>query len=115
MIQEEVIKTNEAVDISWSVPTAGILVAAFVKFSAAPTTSEDLQIIFKSKHGTDYDVQLSTDSVDPSTDNLTQIVWFPDLIAPIPINKNDRIQVLYDNTDERMIGVTIKGLDSSRF
>ena len=40
MIQEEVIKTNEAVDISWSVPTAGILVTALVKFSAAPTTSE---------------------------------------------------------------------------
>ena len=36
MIQEEVIKTNEAVDISWSVPTAGILVTALVKFSAAP-------------------------------------------------------------------------------
>ena len=83
MIQEEVIKTNEAVDLSWSVPTAGVLVVALVKFSAAPTTSENLQIIFKSKHGTDYDVQLY--SVDPSTDSLTQIVWFPDL--PVPINK----------------------------
>ena len=111
MIQEEVIKTNEAVDLSWSVPTAGVLVVALVKFSAAPTTSENLQIIFKSKHGTDYDVQLY--SVDPSTDSLTQIVWFPDL--PVPINKKDKIQVLYDNTDERTIVVTIKGLDSSRF
>ena len=111
MIQEEVIKTDEAVQISWAVPTAGIFVAVLVKFSAVPTTSENLQIIFKSKHGTDYDVQLY--SVDPSTDNLTQIVWFPDL--PVPINKNDKIQVLYDNTDERTIGVTIKGLDSSRF
>lgn len=111
MIQEEVIKTNEAVQISWSVPTAGILVVALVKFSAAPTESEDLQIIFKSKHGMDYDVLLY--SVDPSIGSLTQIVWFPDL--PVPISKNDRIQVLYDNTDERTIGVTIKGLDSSRF
>ena len=111
MIQEEVLKIDEAVDLSWAVSTAGILVAILVKFSAAPTTSEDLQIIFKSKHGTDYDVELYT--VDPSADSLTQIVWYPDL--PVPISKSDKIQVLYANTDSGTIGVTIKGLDSSRF
>ena len=47
MIQEEVLKTDEAIDLSWAVPTAGILVAILVKFSAAPTTSEYLQIIFQ--------------------------------------------------------------------
>ena len=111
MIQEEIIKTEEAVDVSWGVPTAGILVAVMIKFSAAPGTSENLQVVFKSKHGTDYDVDLY--SVDPSTESLTQIVWFPQL--PVPINKGDKIQVLYDNTDTNTIGVTVKGLDSSRF
>ena len=114
MIQEKVIKTDEAVDLSWDVPTAGVLVVVLVKFSAAPTTSENLQVIFKSKHGTDYDVELY--SVDPSTDSLTKIAWFPNL--PVPINNGDKIQVLYDNTDATAtapIGVTIKGLDSSRF
>ena len=113
MIQEEV-KTflgSESVDLSWAVPTAGILVAVLVKFSAAPTTSENLQIIFKSKHGTSYDVELY--SIDPSTDSLTQIVFYPDLA--FPISKSDKIQVLYNNTDTGTIGVTIKGLDSSRF
>ena len=111
MIQEEVLKTDEAIDMSWAVSTAGILVAVLVKFSVAPTTSEILQVIFKSKHGTDYDVVLY--SVNPSTDSLTQIVWYPDL--PVPINQSDKIQVLYANTNGGTIGVTIKGLDSSRF
>ena len=111
MIQEKFETSSGAIDLSWAVPTAGVLVAIFVKFSAAPTTSENLQVIFKSKHGADYDVALY--SVDPSTDSLTQVVWFPNL--PVPINKDDGIQVLYTNTDAMKIGVTIKGLDSSRF
>lgn len=102
---------NEAVDISFSVPTAGMLIGVFIKFSQAPTSSENVVITFKSKHGTEYDTELY--SVDPSTESLTNIAWYPDLA--VPINRDDSIQVTYTNTDDRTIGVTMKGLDSSRF
>ena len=113
MIQEDYQKfeADESVLMSWDVPTAGVLLCVFAKFSVAPSTSESFVIRFKSKHGTDSDVVLY--SVNPMTDSLTQIVWFPSL--PVAINKGDRIEVSYPNTDDLTIGVTVKGLDSSRF
>lgn len=74
-----------------------------VKFSAAPTTSEDLTVTLNSMTGAAYDTVLLT--VDPSTDSTTSIVYIPD--APLLLEPGDAVDVAYTNTDTVTYGVTI--------
>ena len=111
MIQDKSEQFTGAVSLEYEVPIAGLFIAALVTFSAAPTTTENLTVTFKSRHGTAFDTVIHT--IDPSTDSLTDIYYAPE--AAVPLNKGDKILLEYTNTDTGTIGVTLKGLDSDRF
>lgn len=74
-----------------------------VKFSAAPTTSENFVITLDANAGAAYDKILYT--VDPSSGAATSIVWQPD--SPLWLEPGDVIAVTYTNTDTRTYGVQI--------
>ena len=110
MIQESY-KTFEGVpvELDWTVSVAGMWYAAMLKFDTAPTTAGDVQVIFKSGNGSDYDTILLTKDANGETDLF---------LAPtleVPINNGDKITVAYANPDDRTIAVTIKGTNSSRY
>ena len=111
MIQEARQTFTNAVDLEFEVPTAGIIAFVAIHFSAAPTTAENIHILFNSRHGTDYDTVLH--QLDPSDDSLTDFIWYPD--GALTLNRGDTLHVTYPNTDGNTLGVTIKGLDSSQF
>ena len=111
MIQESKKIFTDAVSLSFSVPIAGIFSTALLKFSAAPSTSENITITFKSANGTEYDTIIYT--FDPSDDGETNISYSPNVA--LPLRKGDSILIEYPNTDAATIGVTLKGLDSANF
>ena len=98
---------SAAVSLSYTVPSGATfdLNSVTVKFSAAPTTSENLTITLDSALGAAYDVLLY--SVDPSATSATSIVWQPD--APLYLAPGDVVTLAYTNTDGRTWGATIAG------
>ncbi len=82
---------------------AGVTVLSVeVKFSTAPTTSEDLTLTLNSIAGATYDTVLR--SVDPSVASATSVAWE----GPFYLYNEDSLDVAYTNTDTRTIGVTYK-------
>ena len=78
----------------------GKVVALFVKFSAAPTTSENFTVTLQSVRGdAEYDSVLF--STDPSATSATSIVQLWDI--PCPLEMGDEVVVAYTNTDTRTI------------
>ena len=79
------------------------LISVSVKFSAAPTTSENLTITKNAVEGAAYDVVLL--STDPSSGAATSIIHLPDEM--LRLEPGDSIDVAYTNTDTRTYGVII--------
>ena len=73
------------------------------RFSAAPTTSENLTVTLDANAGAVYDVLLYT--VDPSAGATYSIVFYPD--EELFLEGNDAIDVAFANTDHRHYGVQI--------
>jgi hypothetical protein len=96
-----------AVALSYTVPTGATfdLNSVTIKFSAAPTTAENLTITLDSALGAAYDVVLY--KVDPSATSATSLVWQPD--APLYLSGGDVVVLAYANTDTRIWGATIAG------
>ena len=112
MIQQTTQQFTGAVSISWgTVGVSAIFTTALIKFSAAPTTAENITITFKSGKGSDFDTVIY--QLDPSTNSETDIIYSPDVA--LPLNKGDSVELVYLNTDARTISVILKGLDSSDF
>lgn len=107
MVQEVAKKFTSAVELEWGISQTGFFTTLLVSLSEAPTTSENLLLTFKSRHGTDFDVIL----FDIDMQGVTNLSFSPD--TALPISKNDRVQVTYPNTDGRTIGITLKGSDST--
>ena len=103
--------TTEEVSLEWEVPVSGIFVQVLMKISATPTTAEDITVTVKSRHGTEFDIELPT--VDPSNPAQTDVIYNPD--TSILVNKGDKILVEYPNTDGATIGVIINGFNSDTF
>lgn len=79
------------------------VVSVTVKFSAAPTTAQNLTITLDSDAGNEFDTLLY--SVDPSVGSVTSIVWWPD--EPFYLHPGDALKLAYTNTDTRTYGVTV--------
>jgi hypothetical protein len=96
-----------ALSLSYTVPAGATfdLNSVTVKFSAAPTTAEDMTVTLDSAIGAAYDVVLY--KVDPSATSATSLVWQPD--APLYLSGGDVVVVAYTNTDTRTWGATIAG------
>ena len=75
-----------------------------LRFSAAPTTSENLTISLDSVNGPAYDTVFYT--VDPSAASVSHIVWYPDGFEWI-VGPGDVVAVSYANTDNNTIGCEI--------
>ena len=98
---------SAAVSLSYTVPTGATyeLNSVTIKFSAAPTTSENLTIVLDSALGAAYDVVLY--KVDPSATAATSVVWQPAI--PLSLHPGDVVTLAYTNTDTRTWGATITG------
>lgn len=121
MITEAYKTFTEAVDLEWSCPTAGTWFAAMLHFNTAPTTAGTIQVVFRSSHterdsdgklvsgGDNYDTVLLEET---TTSTKADYYLAPDI--GIPVNRNDKIAVVYSNPDTRTVSVTLKGNDSVR-
>jgi len=98
---------SAAVSLSYTVPAGATfdLNSVTGKFSAAPTTSENLTLVLDSAIGAAYDVTLY--KVDPSYTSATTIVWQP--AAPLYLTAGDVVTLAYTNTDTRTWGATLTG------
>jgi len=74
-----------------------------VRLSAAPTTSESLNITLNSERGAEYDTVLYT--INPAAQNATNVFWQPD--HELCLWPGDAVDVTFANTDARIYGVTI--------
>ena len=75
-----------------------------LRYSAAPTTSENLTIGLDSHAGAVYDTVFYT--LDPSASSVSHVVWFPDGFEWI-VEGGDVVAVSYANTDNNTIGAEI--------
>jgi hypothetical protein len=83
------------------------LVSVSVKFSVAPTTSENLTVTLNNVEGVAYDVVLL--STDPSSGAVTSIVYLPD--SELWLAPGDSIDVAYTNTDTRTYGLQVTTME----
>ncbi len=119
MITEAYKTFTEAVDLEWGVPTAGTWSAVMLSFAEAPFNHDtggdvgEIQVIFRSQHGADYDTVLFTRNPavprtipdaspgDPADERSLPVGEPLDIyIAPdieVPLNRGDRIAVVYTN------------------
>ena len=112
MIQSYNKKFTGAVDFSFTLPGPGIFTQAFIRFSAKPTTSENITITAVNTEDSDFDTVIET--IDPSGSSLsTSIVYAPSVA--IPLRSTETIRIQYTNTDGNTVGITLKGLDSADF
>lgn len=98
------------IDAEWkpehpfATPTA-FLITVLIHFSEAPTTSEKLVISYATEKGDAFETEIF--SVDPSTDSLTDI-FVSATSLEIPLQEGESIKIVYPNTDENTIGITLK-------
>jgi len=107
MIHRRQSEFNGAVDLSWSPTDQGAAVRVFLKFDAPPTTPGDIEVIYNSGDGANYDTLI--EKIDPSVDGLTDIAML--IGNETPLFSTDAIQVKYPNTNTRRVNVTIIGAD----
>ena len=80
------------------------LLSVELKWSAAPTTAENVTIDKISAHGTtQYDVNILTR--DPSVGAITSLIYMPD--KDYFLSPGDEIKVAYTNTDTKVIAGVI--------
>ena len=84
------------------------LMSVTVKFSAAPTTSENLTITKDARAGAAYDAVLLT--TDPSATSATSILYQPD--ADLWLEPGDAIATAYTNTDTRTYGLLVTVIET---
>lgn len=116
MIQESYkIFEGVPVELDWTVSVAGMWYVAMLKFDDPPAspTAGDVQVIFKSGNGSEYDTVLLEGKVPTLATDKKDI--YLTLNIEVPINSGDKITVAYANPDDRTIAVTIKGTNSSRY
>ena len=77
-----------------------------IKFSSAPTTSENITFTLNSAAGAAYDTVLLT--YDPSADSATSVVWngVGSSTQGTDLYEGDSLDVAYTNTDTRTYGLT---------
>ena len=109
-IRRNFTKTNgtgtAAIATSFTAPSTPYhykLLSVSLKFSAAPTTSQNLTITLNANAGEAYDTLLYT--VNPSVTSITSLLWQPD--AELILEAGDAVDVAYTNTDTRTYGVQI--------
>ncbi len=92
-----------AINTTTAIGTAFRLSSVTVKFSSAPTTSENLVVSVDAADGSAYDATLY--SVNPSSPSLAYATYIPanDLV----FEAGDEIKVAYTNTDTRTYGLRI--------
>jgi len=103
-------KFTGAVDFESRPPAATLgashacLSAILIHFSETPTTSENLVISYVSDTGEEYTTELYSE--DPSAEDTTDLVleWNNGFV----LDPGDTIKIVYPNTDEKTIGITVK-------
>ena len=104
-VAEEV---NAAVDVAWQPQKRGAAIRVLVTFDTAPTTAGDVEVIFDSADGDNYDTVVEND--DPSASGgVTDLVFLSE--NAIPLLEGDAVRVKYTNADTRRVNVTIIGSD----
>lgn len=83
----------------------GYLDYVHVRFSAAPTTSEDLLVKINPVDGDEYAMTLMR--VDPAAHGVQNVFYQPH--APILLQYGDDVQVTYPNSDGNTVYVVIMG------
>ena len=104
-------KFEGAIDHSFDLSRHNIFTQLFIKFDTLPTTSENMVLSVRNSKDDDFNVVVET--IDPSSESEESIIYEPD--TAIILSQNEYLHIVYDNTDERTIGITYKGLDSSTF
>jgi hypothetical protein len=94
-----------AMAVTYTATSAARLATVTVKFSAAPTTSENLTVTLDATAGAAYDVLLY--SGDPSATSATSVVLSSTHWGEVWLVAGDKITVAYTNTDTRTYGVQI--------
>ena len=109
-IRRNFTKTNGtwalAIAMSFTAPSGPYdhkLLSVSLKFSTAPTTSQNFTITLNANAGEAYDTLLY--SVDPSATSIASLLWQPD--TELILEAGDAIDVAYTNTDTRTYGVQI--------
>ena len=86
----------------------GAAVRVMVALDTAPTSAGDIEIVFDSADGDNYDTIV--EKSDPSTDGgVTDLVFLSG--NAMPLLKGDAVRVKYTNPDTRRVNVTILGSD----
>ena len=98
---------NGEVNLTWSPSNQGAAVRVFVAFDSPPATSEDIEVIYDSGDGVNYDTLI--EKIDPSVGDVTDIAML--IGNETPLFSTDSIRVRYPNTDARRVNVTIIGAD----
>ncbi|OHB75595.1 MAG: hypothetical protein A2Z25_14615 [Planctomycetes bacterium RBG_16_55_9] len=101
IISKILASTALAVDWNISVADDAIIESVVLKFSSAPTTSENVTVSVVPLEGAAYTFALNTH--DPSLLSETDVIVKPDF----QIKKGDTINITYTNTDvSSIIGIT---------
>jgi len=98
-ITREIATGSGAIAHTHVIATEQRLVSVTIKFSSAPTTSENLTITVTNGVTPVYL------EMNPSTYSATSIVWYPDDKTILYVG--DTITVTFTNTDGRTYGVAI--------
>ena len=110
MIQRKSGEFDGAVDIAWSPPVQGAALLVLVAFDTAPTSAEDIEIIYDSGDGENFDVIV--EKVDPSFLSSTDVKFL--VGNPLALLRGDAVRVKYANTDMKRVNVTIIATDDYR-
>ena len=102
MIQKRTAQGTGAISATFDPRSQGgaALLAVLVSFNTAPSTSENMQVIYDSADGSDYDTVIVAEdpAAAPAVRNLVD--------KPLALARGDRIRVTYTNTDARTVSVT---------
>ena len=107
MIQRKSGEFSGTVDLAWSPPLQGAALLVLVAFDSAPTTAEDIEIIYDSGDGVNFDTVVETN--DPSFSSATDLRFLAS--GPLPLLRGDAVRVKYANTDMKRVNVTILATD----
>ena len=107
-LHRETVEANGEVDVAWQPSNQGAAVRVMVALDTAPTSAGDIEIVFDSADGENYDTIV--EKSDPSTDGgVTDLVFLSG--NAMPLLKGDAVRVKYANPDTRRVNVTILGSD----
>ena len=102
-LHRKTVEANGAVDVAWQPSNQGAAVRVMVTLDTAPTSAGDIEIVFDSADGDNYDTIV--EKSDPS--GVTDLVFLSG--NAMPLLKGDAVRVKYANPDTRRVNVTILG------